>query len=78
MASCLRDSRNFLDSITVETILKGVRENARGPAAGAALAVVIALLYPGGRRPNGFLGLSFNVRTILFLVILLDKTVSVG
>ena len=36
-----------------------------------------------GRRPNGFLGLSLNDRTILVLVILLDtttedKTVSVG
>ena len=31
-----------------------------------------------GRRPNGFLGLSLNDRTILFLVTLLDKTVSVG
>ena len=31
-----------------------------------------------GRRPNGFLGLTLNDRTILFLVILLDKTVSVG
>ena len=31
-----------------------------------------------GRRPNGFLGLSFNDGTILFLAILLDKTVSVG
>ena len=31
-----------------------------------------------GRRPNGFLGLSLHERTILFLVILLDKTVSVG
>ena len=31
-----------------------------------------------GRRPNGFLGLSLNDRTILFLVILVDKTVSVG
>ena len=30
-----------------------------------------------GRRLNGFLGLSLNDRTILFLVILLDKTVSV-
>ena len=28
-----------------------------------------------GRRPNGFLGLSLNDRTIIFLVILLDKTV---
>ena len=28
-----------------------------------------------GRRPNGFLGLSLNGRTILFLF---DKTVSVG
>ena len=28
-----------------------------------------------GRRPYSFLGLSFNERTILFLVILLDKTV---
>ena len=32
---------------------------------------------PKGRRPNGFLGLSLNDRAILFLVILLDKTVSV-
>ena len=31
-----------------------------------------------GRRPNGFMGLSLNDRTILFLVFLLDKTVSVG
>ena len=31
-----------------------------------------------GRRLNGFLGLSLNDRTILFLVNLLDKTVSVG
>ena len=31
-----------------------------------------------GRRLNGFVGLSLDDRTILFLVILLDKTVSVG
>ena len=31
-----------------------------------------------GRRLNGFWGLSLNDRTILFLVILLDNTVSVG
>ena len=31
-----------------------------------------------GRRLNGFLGLSLNDRTILFLVISIDKTVSVG
>ena len=31
-----------------------------------------------GRRPNGFPGLSLNVRTVIFLVILLGKTVSVG
>ena len=31
-----------------------------------------------GRRLNGFLGLSLNDRTILFLGIVLDKTVSVG
>ena len=36
------------------------------------------LLGPLGRRPNDFLGLSLIDRTILFLVILLDKTVSVG
>ena len=30
-----------------------------------------------GRRPNGFMGLSLNDRTILFLVFLLDKTVKV-
>ena len=31
-----------------------------------------------GRRHNGFLGLSLNDSTIIFLVILLDKTVSFG
>ena len=31
-----------------------------------------------GRRTNGFLGVSLNERTILYLVILSDKTVSVG
>ena len=31
-----------------------------------------------GRRLNVFVGLSLNDRTILFLVILVDKTVSVG
>ena len=31
-----------------------------------------------GRRLNGFLGLSLNDRSILFLVILLNKKVSVG
>ena len=30
-----------------------------------------------GRRPNGFLRLSLNDRTILYLVIFLDKAVSV-
>ena len=29
-------------------------------------------------RPNGFLGLSLNDMTIIFLVISMDKTVSVG
>ena len=33
---------------------------------------------PRGRRLNGFLGQSLSDRTILFLVILLDKTVSVA
>ena len=32
---------------------------------------------PIGRRLNGFLGLSLNDRTIIFLEVLLDKTVSV-
>ena len=31
-----------------------------------------------GRRLNGFLGLSLNDRNFQFLVMLLDKTVSVG
>ena len=31
-----------------------------------------------GHRPNCFLGLSLNDRTIILQVILLDKTVSVG
>ena len=33
---------------------------------------------PLGRRFNGFLGLSLNDGTVLFLAILLDKTASVG
>ena len=33
---------------------------------------------PLGRRLNAFLGLSLNDRTLLFLVILFDKTVSVS
>ena len=37
----------------------------------------VAGTEPEGRRPNGFLGLSLNDGTILFLVDLLDKTVSV-
>ena len=32
----------------------------------------------GGHRLNGFLGLSLNDRTVLFLLIILDKTVSDG
>ena len=40
--------------------------NGNGPSNGPFL----------GRRPKGFLGLSLNDRTILFRVILLDKTVS--
>ena len=31
-----------------------------------------------GRHPNGFLGQSLNDGTTVFLVILLDKTFSVG
>ena len=35
-------------------------------------------VLPSSRSPNGFLGPSLDDRTILFLLILLDKTVSVG
>ena len=38
---------------------------------------LVALNCVIGRHLNGFLGLSLNDRTILFLGILLDKTVSV-
>ena len=34
--------------------------------------------FSTNRRPNGFLGLSLNDGTILFLVILLAKTISVA
>ena len=45
----------------------------------ATLCVTHArLLMPQGRRLNGFLGLSFSDGTTLLLVILLDKTESVG
>ena len=40
--------------------------------------LLLASLQKLGRCPNGNMGLSWNDRTILFLVILLDKTVSVG
>ena len=36
------------------------------------------LLLSSGRRLNGFLGLALNDRTILFLLILLVRKVSVG
>ena len=38
----------------------------------------VRLFKSPGRRPNGFLRLSLNDGTMLFLFILLDKTVSVG
>ena len=40
--------------------------------------IVRANMTIRGRRPNGFLGLSLNDGAILFLVILMDKTLSVG
>ena len=40
-------------------------------------AAIMQAIMSGGRRLNGFLGLSSNDRTILFLLILLDKIVSV-
>ena len=46
--------------------------------AAIAFALSLSLSLSIGRRPNGFLGLSVNDRTILFLAILLGKTVSVG
>ena len=38
----------------------------------------LELFLTEGRRLNGFVGLSLSDRTILFLVIFLDKTVSVA
>ena len=45
---------------------------------GITFWVLIYVSVLVGRRPNGFLGLSLNDRTILFLVILVDKTFLVG
>ena len=52
---------------------RGRRRRKNGDLDHHAAAGVVFL----GRRPNGFLRLSLNDRTILFLVIVLDKTVSV-
>ena len=41
------------------------------------LVETLSFLFHIGCRPNGFLGLSLNDMTILFLLILLDQTVSV-
>ena len=43
----------------------------------SALVSILLEFLTEGRRPNGFLGLSLNDGTIIFLVILLDMTVSV-
>ena len=43
-----------------------------------AVGFVISAKLSVGRRPNGFLRMSLNDRTIIFLVILLAKTVSVA
>ena len=53
---------------------------ARLPPQSMPLAAITMARSQGslGRRLNCFLGLSLNDRTIIFLVILLDKTVSVG
>ena len=54
----------------------GDRQNGALCRAGSTnLSTIVKL---SGRRLNDFLGLSLNDGTILFLVILLDKTVSVG
>ena len=47
-----------------------------GPGAGMPFIFVTRHLYY--RCPNDFLGLSLNDRMVLFLMILLDKTGSVG
>ena len=46
------------------------------PKAAESLACVESFFK--GRSPNGFLGLSYNHRNILFLKLFLDKTVSAG
>ena len=48
------------------------------PFAVARYGAICSCIVTTGRRLNGFLGLSLNDRTILFLVILFHKTVSVG
>ena len=52
-------------------------ETGRARLQAGKLSQLIMLDSPG-RRLNGSLGLSLNDRTITFLVVLVDKTVSVG
>ena len=50
------------------------RTNACDDAAGQLAGIAMQFL---NRRPNGFLGQSLNGRTVLLLVVLLDKTIEV-
>ena len=63
----------------------GIQKHLSSPSYAPQLARLTIKVRPpaqkcstSGRRPNGFLGLSLNDRNIIFLVILLDKSVSVG
>ena len=48
------------------------------PDSRRTIGVALVKHFSRDRRPNGYLGLSKHYRTIIFLAILLDKTVSVG
>ena len=61
---CLRTDKPRHESVKANSVI--------------AMPEYVSYLPCLGRRPNGFLGLSLKDRTILFLEILLDKTVSVG
>ena len=49
-----------------------------GPGPGAGMSFIFVTRHLCHRCPNDFLGLSLNDRMVLFLMILFDKTGSVG
>ena len=73
MPFCRRSSKGVSFAPNVATVMNAGGEGGASYRDGWQSSEKIV-----GRRPNGFQGLSLNDRTIIFLVNVLDKTVSVG